>query len=155
MSGTVLIISTYRSLNGCAAENENLMELFREINNEQVGHKVILGDFNMPRIDWLQHTTTRRRNSLEYRFIETVRDCFLTQHSKEVTRYRNGAKGSIMDLGNDEDIGEEIEIESEIGRSDPVCITFTCGVGTKERSSTAKIYMYERADFNDGLRNNS
>ena len=149
MNGSVLITSIYRSPSGDVTENEKLMELMREVNNNQARYKVILGDFNMPNINWILSTTTGGWNSIEYKFIETVRDCFLTQHIKDITRYRGGVRGSVIDLvfSNDEEIVEDVEIESPIGRSDHACITFTCNVSTQKTTCKTKIYMYERADY--------
>ena len=59
-------------------------------------------------------------------------------------------KGSVLDLvfSHEEEIVDNIEVESPIGRSDHACITFSCDTDVEERVSKKTIvYIYEKADF--------
>jgi hypothetical protein len=58
-----------------------------ELHNKTI---ILMGDFNYPDVDWstLQAATTESRL-----FVETLEECFLTQHVKEPTR-----NGSLLDL---------------------------------------------------------
>ena len=59
-----------------------------------------------------------------------MRDCFLTQYVKEITRFRGETRGSSLDLiiSNEEEIVSDIRVESPLGRSDHAFITFTCDI---------------------------
>lgn len=66
-------------------------------------------------------------------FIEKVRDCFLTQHITDITRFRGSSIGNTLDLlfSNDDTIIEKYWLrdhsaflQSKIGGG--VCISQTC-----------------------------
>ena len=71
--------------------------------SQEIGYckKGIVGDFNMPNVEWnpgpgLIHRSGRRGNSdaaylnSDELFVECIRDTFFHQHVTEDTRYRNG-----------------------------------------------------------------
>lgn len=113
----ILIASIYRSPSSNMAENDKLLKVMEEISNKQFCYKIILGDFNLPNINWTNYTATAGINSVKYKFIATVRYCFLMQHMQEITRQRGEVRGSVLDLifRSEEEIVEEIEVESPIG----------------------------------------
>lgn len=144
VNDTILIASVYRSPSSDVIENDKLLEVMQEFNNHQAKHKLFMGDFNLPNINWENCTTTAGSNSLEYKFIETTRDCFMIQHIKETTRHRGETRGSVIDLvfSSNEEIVNNIRVESPLGRSDHACITFTCDIGVEERTSKKTVYIY-------------
>ena len=146
---TLVITSVYRSPNADSTGNDNLLKLLHEINEYRAKHKLIIGDFNLPNINWERCTTTTGSNSFEFGFIETVRDCFMTQHVKEVTRLKGETRGIILDLiiSNEEEMVNDIRVESPIGRSDHAYIAFTCDIGIEERTQRKTVYLYEKADY--------
>lgn len=148
-SGSVLIASIYRSPNTCGEGNDNLLKVMEEICNKDTKYKVLLGDYNMPMINWTNYTTPMGQGSLECRFIEKVRDCFLIQHITEITRYREGTQGSVLDLlfSSEEEIICDINVESPIGRSDHACISFNCDIKTEKDIRSKRVYMYDRVDY--------
>ena len=51
-------------------------------------------------------------SNINNQFIETVRDCYLTQQIKNVIRIRGGGAGNILDLfSNDESIIEDVQVQ--------------------------------------------
>ena len=61
------------------------------LRNELAGDNrlLILGDFNMPNINWEESDLIRGANRAEKHFLDIISDCFLHQHGKEHIRFRN------------------------------------------------------------------
>ena len=78
-----MVGSVYRSGND-STENDNL--LLDKINeaNELAGDNrlLILGDFNMPNINWEEWDLMRGAIRIEEQFLDTISDCYLHQHVK-------------------------------------------------------------------------
>ena len=58
----------------------------------------ILGDFNFKEINWDLFNCNVNETQPAYKFLECVRDCYLFQHVKHPTRFRDGQEPSILDL---------------------------------------------------------
>lgn len=39
-----------------------------------------------------------REGTIEYEYLERMRDCYLTQHVHDMTRFRCNEKGNVLDL---------------------------------------------------------
>ena len=78
--------------------NENLNKLLTLISSKDYSHQCLVGDFNFKDIIWVSWTNTRNDESKEFKFIETVRDCYLHQHNEEVSRRRGNDEPSNIDL---------------------------------------------------------
>ncbi len=100
--------------------NDKLLNLIQELTNHRAKHKIILGAFNLPDINWENCATSAGSDGMQYKFIETMRDCYLTQHITKTTRQRGHSKGSVLDLllSSEEEIVNDISVENPIGRSD-------------------------------------
>ena len=120
--------------------------------------KVILGDFNMPRINWTPEPTFQvsdeRNNSRvpssEEVFIECIRDTFLYQHINEDTRHRNG-NFSKLDLlfTNEPSAVEQLAHLDPLGASDHSALNFKIPV--KHHSKSSSCYykaIYSKGDYN-------
>ena len=57
-----------------------------------------MGDTNFPSINWDNCSTTKDDESKEFKFLEAVRDAFLTQHINEPTRITAGDRQSLQDI---------------------------------------------------------
>ena len=88
----------YRSPSSNESVNEKLCTTFREIGSCNFKDVLIFGDFNFPEIDWKTESCTAGTGHAAYRFLESTRDAFLTQHQCEPTRYRYGQRSNILDL---------------------------------------------------------
>ena len=61
-----------------------LCSLISEATNKGYSHILIMGDFNYPDIDWENwNTKGDNTNSHEYKFVETIQDNFLYQHTRK------------------------------------------------------------------------
>ena len=93
---------------------------------------LLLGDFNFPKINWETYTTTTSFESPEYKFIETLRDNFLSQLVREPTRLRGNDEPTTIDLliTNNEEAIRSIHLSSALGASDHrmLQVEFSCSV---------------------------
>ena len=116
----ILVGCIYRSTSSLGINNDKLMKLIK-LANDIAGENrlLILGDFNVPNIDWTNKVTLPRARKLDREFFETVSDNFLCQHVKKYTRFR-GTERSVLDLTftkEEEDV-KNIEVILPLGRSD-------------------------------------
>ena len=121
----------------------------QEISNSNFKYKLVLGDFNLPSIDWNNFTTVQGIHGFSVMFIEKIRDSFFTQHVKDTTRMRGHNRGNILDLlfSSDESIVEEIQLTSPLQRSDHVSVEVICDLQDMEETVKDMYYMYEKADY--------
>lgn len=147
---SAIVTSIYRSPNSSVENNGRLLQLLEEINDTSFKYKLVVGDFNLPTIDWNNCTTDEGLHGFSAMFVEKIRDCFYTQHIKDITRMRGKSRGNTLDLvfSNDETIVEEIQLTSPLGRSDHVCIEIMCDLQDMEVKVKDMYYMYEKADYN-------
>ncbi len=77
-----------------SSENDDHLHtcLFHYVEAYRASHKLLMGDFNYPAIDW--STLTVSGSGRAEKFLEAVNDSFLHQHVSAPTRYR------IMRIGN-------------------------------------------------------
>ena len=59
---------------------------------------LIIGDFNLPEIDWDLWITSRSENHVSFNFLECVIDNFLEQAVTHPTRWVNDEPGNVIDL---------------------------------------------------------
>lgn len=146
---TVMVTSVYRSPNSTAENNAYLLELLQEISETKYVYKLMLGDFNLPHINWENYTTEEGPQGFSTVFIEKIRDCYFTQHVKEITRMRGDNKGNTLDLlfSNDDSIVEEVKLNSPLGRSDHACVLVTCDIQDMAAKGRDMYYMYEKANY--------
>ena len=76
--GNLVLALVYRSPSSAEHNNQMLMDLMQEVNYLRAPYKVIMGDFNLPQIDWRNLTTNTGLNDLGTKFVEKVRDFFVT-----------------------------------------------------------------------------
>ena len=148
-SDTLLITSVYRSPSSDEDNNKRLFELFHVLSNRNENYKVIVGDYNFPHINWSNLTSSMGHNNINTQFIELIRDCYLTQHIKVITRMRGEVAGNTLDLlfSNEESVIEDVQICSPLGKSDHACISFICDIQEVEYNSRKTVYMYEKANY--------
>ena len=94
----ILVGSVYRSPNSSKQNDDELLKQLLHANEIAGDNRVLLlGDFNVPGIDWLEMDLKREAKRADRRMLEVVRDCFWYQHVKKDTRYMN-EKSSKLDL---------------------------------------------------------
>ena len=84
-----LVGSVYRSPNS-SEENDNLLLEKLRLANEIAGNNrlLILGDFNLPHIDWEEKDLRAGAKRVERDMLEVINECHLQQHVREDTRFK-------------------------------------------------------------------
>ena len=121
----------------------------KRIQGHNITHRLIVGDFNFKDINWNlcssplsdQHPTTK--------FLEIVKDNFLYQHVKQVTRVRQGCCPSILDLvfTNEENMVNSIEYCSPLGNSDHVVLTFKVTLYIEHIRNPLPKFQYHKGNY--------
>ena len=129
--GDMLVGVCYRSQNASVVGHNNDSELcsvLKEVSNEQV---IIMGDFNYPDVDWLAGTACNTHDSNTLDFVNSLENCFYTQHVHSPTR-----DGSILDLvlTRDPDIVSNVCVLHNLGCSDHNMVSFSLHYGPAQRS---------------------
>ena len=140
----ILVGSVYRSTS--STENNNKL-LAKKIEKacEIAGDNrlLILGDFNLPDIDWIENELRSGCDTNNERMFETFTDCFLHQHVLKPTRFRNN-EASTLDLiftKEEEDV-KDIEVLQGLGKSDHgvVIANFICQWRSKVVHKARRLY---------------
>ena len=126
-SDSLVCVNIYRRGESTQKNNDNLLELIKEIastNNKQI---LIMGDLNLKEINW-EYFSAPGTNLKDYnhRFIKCIRDSFLFQHVTENTRQRGNDTPSCLDLvfTSEEHMIKGLEYMAPLGRSDHSIIKF-------------------------------
>jgi len=135
----------YRSPHSTPANSDLLNELIRKVGDMRYSHVMILGDFNYPGVDWVNHISCQQTEL----FLASCDDAFLHQHILEPTRGRSGQNSNLLDLAfsNEENMVTNIEYQSPLGKSDHACIVLDFICKKKSNGSKKKIYLYNRANY--------
>ena len=141
----MIINNIYRSPNSDKINNENINNFLRSIDRLKYDHQIIIGDFNRKDINW--KTVTSHLED-DCKFIETIRDSYLTQHILEPTRGRGTDQPSLLDLlfTSNEDSIENIEMYAPLGKSDHSLIKFLYR-SFPEKIPEKFVCNYAKADF--------
>lgn len=112
-------------------------------------HVLICGDFNRPEIDWVEVSTSKTCEHPAYKFLEAVRDSFLTQHVVKPTHFRGDQTPNVLDLifTSEEAMAGDIRHEAPLGKSHhhSLCFQFQCY--TKSADKGVDRYIYSKGDF--------
>ena len=85
----VLVGCLYRSPSSLLSNNDNFLKLINQANDIAGKNRLLmLGDFNVPNIDWVNYTTKTGARRIERDFLGAVTDNIMYQHVKENTRIR-------------------------------------------------------------------
>ena len=107
----ILVGSIYRSPSSTKENDLLLMKKLLQAKEVAGDNRIlILGDFNVPGIDWKDMDIKVGANRIDRHMLDVVRDCFWYQHVREDTRYRN-EKSSILDLAFTKEERDVINIE--------------------------------------------
>jgi hypothetical protein len=127
---TLLAGCIYRSPSSEQANNDKMPELLKLVANTNHSHKLLVGDFNQPGIDWETQHTDEGPGQLGFEFIKCIQDTFLIQHRIKPTRFREGQRPSTLDLilTNEKDMYKELLDLPPLGSSDHIgqVFGFTC-----------------------------
>ena len=150
-SDKLLIGCVYRSPNIDDQGNQAFISMLNTMcERNNYSHYLILGDFNLPNIDWSTWSAPSDNiNEHHNMFIECLRDNYLFQHVERPTRGRVNQKSNILDLilTNEEGMIEDLEHWSPLGKSDHCILKFKFNCYIDRPESTTKRYNYNKGDF--------
>ena len=146
---TLSFTSVYRSPNSLDINNKRINSMIRRLGGSMHSHIVIVGDFNMPKIDWMNMTTRTQQLDEEFYFTEAIRDAYLTQHIDQPTRGRGGDRPSLLDLILTDEVQPTPEIEycSPLGKSDHSLFKIKLGIGCRSENPPKKRLNYRRGNY--------
>ena len=106
--------------------NDKLNSFLRSLPSKKYTHRCLVGDFNYRKRNWSSWTSPGSDECAETKFIESIRDAFLYQHVKKLTRRRGNDDPSTLDLILTE---EELQVSESmhlapLGKSDHSVISF-------------------------------
>jgi endonuclease/exonuclease/phosphatase family metal-dependent hydrolase len=137
----VTIYLVYRSPNAQPEAMAELAQLVRTADK----NSVIIGDFNLPEIDWERGTTAARSRD----FVEAVEDSLMEQ----LVSFSTQVSGNILDLvlTNIPERIEEVSEEGRLGSSDHdmIGLKISCGA-TRVKAKAVK--NWRRANW-EAMRN--
>ena len=141
------ILSTLYRVGTLGSENHNRVDQYlRNIRRRRNVHGLFLvGDLNMPNIDWEQCISGDRTEQL---FLDTFSDLALSQ----VINHTTHRKGNILDviLSDKPDLISNINVDSDSGicGSDHYSVHFKLKLNTSRKKSTKRtIYNFKRSDW--------
>ena len=114
----------YRSDAGSDENNEELIHMIKTTSQLNYSHIITVGDFNLPDINWKNWATkSNNPNNLNLKFVECLRDAFMSQYVTDPTRGRGSNNPHVLDLIISNDIIGDVENISPLRRSDHCILT--------------------------------
>ena len=146
----VLVGCIYRSTSSSDINDTNMLVTLNKA-CEVAGNNrlLVIGDFNVPKVNWITKQTKVDAKPIERDFLECVTDNILYQHVTVPTRFR-GNERSTLDLiltQEEEDI-KNINVYQPIGNSDHGVVTaeFICEWKSKTEPKMRRAYY--KGDYN-------
>ena len=139
----VLVGCIYRSPSSGEENFDNLIDLLRSKEFDKFSKICIMGDFNLPNVNWDGYTSSARDRT----FVEALRDSFLENMVKNPTRRRGNCRPTMDDLilVNDDKLISDIVHCCPIGKSDHDMLFFNMYVDIKDENID-----FEKFDLNKG-----
>ena len=141
-----LIGVMYRSPSSTDENNQKLLSMIRESSQlHNISRVLLMGDFNVPAIDWQELTYSGSSNDFTAEFLCAVQDSYLSQHITGFTRFRQGQRPSLLDLvfTYNPDTIDHVKHCSSLGSSDHECLMWQYKVSAKELD-----YQYAACRYN-------
>ena len=146
----ILVGSIYKSTSSTQDNNKALLELLKKADDIAGDNRVlIMGDFNVPNIDWDDKNLKAGAKPFESLMLDCIDDCYLNQHVRDPTRLRNEQE-STLDLIFTREEGDvrNIEIMPPIGGSDHGVVIgdFVCEWKSKIEFKPRRMYYKGKYD---------
>ena len=112
-------------------------------------HILLTGDYNYPNINWENNSTSTGLDQKEFNFLESSKDCFLTQLIKEPTRGRGSDKPTVLDLvfTDNENLIMSTEVTAALGKSDHSIVEVTMDCQPYREQVNKTMYLYNKGDY--------
>ena len=142
----------YRSPSGDSQKSVyDLCHLLQAVCTSDPSHLLIVGDFNLPQIDWDLHLCRAPETHYAHQFLSTIQDLYLFQHVKKPTRYREGVNPSLLDLvlTNEEGMVISVDYCPGLGKSDHVVLKCEMACYSSVHKSNCSKWNFNRANFQE------
>ena len=150
-------VLAYRSPSAEVEENDILIRNLKTVLNKINPTKdkiVLVGDFNLPSIDWTNESCSTDESHISSKFLNVVHEYYLKQFISDPTHYRAEQKPTLIDLLLSNDTGFIIDISQSapFGMSHHNVISFTLALNHAiiDLPPITK-HMLEKGDY-DGMR---
>ena len=147
-SDDIVVGVVYRSPSSTHENDDKLLDLIKDVTRLYSSNLLIVGDFNLPKVDWSSWSTPSF-HTISDLFLDTLDDEFLTQHVSFATRFRDGQTPSTLDLivTRDDAQLEDVSTGAPLGNSDHImiCFEYVCSVHIPTTSN--RRYLYERGNY--------
>jgi hypothetical protein len=146
----VLLSVVYRPPDADMEDMETLNSFLDCLHSYHIKDKIIVGDFNLPRIDWTSNQYKPDSRPLEREFCDIVNTIFLQQLVNFPTRFTKEGIGNILDLVLlwNPDLVKNLREGSDNMGSDHTAINFTIPISCKYvKQPKRTIYNFKCADW--------
>ena len=152
LTDKLLVGVVYRSPSSPDGNNQKLLTIISELHESvNFSHLLIMGDFNLPSINWVEYVCYSGENSLTYSFLDATQASYLVQHVTNCTRHRQGQQSSLLDLvfTTEPNAIEEVTHLSPLGSSDHDCLLwyFKCYDHVLSTGQSVPKYNYRKGDY--------
>jgi len=139
----------YRSPTSDTGNNAELRQLLKCFSELKASHKLLMGDFNFPKIDWEKWITEDSTSSESQQFLDRISDTYLHQHVNQPTRGRAKENPSVLDLifTNELNMVDNIKYDSPLGRSDHSVIAFDFVANIEKATQPWTKFYYDKTDI--------
>ena len=129
----------YRSPNSKKNNDDALCKWVKELS----GTNILIGDFNLPDIDWQNGIAGSRGRE----FLDTTMEGFYEQ----LVQFPTHTSGNVLDLilCNREGMIDNVKAEGRVGKSDHDLLSFMVCVEKRKEVSNQRIFNYQKADFEE------
>ena len=144
----IIIALVYRSPSSSHRNNARVRKAIDELVEINSSELIIMGDFNYKEINWEQDTASGEEQMM---FVECIQQNFLTQHVKEITRFRGKDEPSRVDLifSKEEESIDEISYQCPLGKSDHKVLVFQVLATITRSIEVEKKVMYKKANMQE------
>ena len=146
---SLIICNIYRSPNSTPENNDELLCLIDELASLNSTYTILLGDYNLPNIDWNNPTRQGNLSNFANNFLEKLSDLYLSQLVSEPTRKRGDNIPSLLDLviTNSSPSIDAITHLSPLGLSDHCLLSFTFRCYLDYTDYCTKQYYMNKANW--------
>ena len=111
---------------------------------------VLVGDFNLPKIDWVHDTCVENESNINFKFLKLIHEHFLTQFVSEPTHCRADQTPTLIDLliSNDENFVFDVSQSPPFGLSHHNVISFKLSVNQTVVELPPKVvFLMNKGDY--------
>ena len=143
----------YRSPSNSQADDEQLisyLQAFISKINPKNDKLVLVGDFNLPNINWEYETRNNDPSHVNNKFLNLMHEHYLTQFINDPTHCRANQNPTLIDLllSNDSDFVYNINQVTPLGLSHHNVITFVLNINQPNVSLPPKtVYLINKGDY--------